>query len=256
MPKRRMTFINYPRKKTRRAVRRRPTRALGRLRFRRRRQFIPRTITPDSKMCRLRYCFTAEMNPSSGATANLIVRANDLLVPHSGTGSHQPMGFDQLMQLYERFCVVGSKINVAFVNQASSASNRNGYSIVGIALRNNTDQESVQDNTAAQTNEGILERNRTKWRYSGMQGAGAPITQVTHKFGTKRFFHLSTINSNAGSARDEGTCWGTASNSPTALAYYKLFCATFLDDVDGIWTVRVTVDYTAVFQGRKLLGQS
>ena len=196
------------------------------------------------------------MNPSSGATANMIVRANDILYPSSGAGAHQPMGTDQLFQLYERFCVVGSKINVAFVNHGSSAGNKNVYSIVGIGLRNNQTQESVQDNTATQSNEGILERNRTKWRYSGFQGGGAPITQVTHKFGAKRFFHLSSINSNAGNATDDGSLWGTSSYSPTALAYYKVFCATFLDSVDTGYTVRVTVDYTCVFQGRKLLGQS
>lgn len=260
MTKRTMNFVTPVRRTCARTtyVQRRPTRAIGlrRRRYRRRRLYIPRTITPDTKICKLRYCFTQTLEPSSGATKNVIVRANDLVAPSSGSGAHKPMGFDEIMMLYERFCVVGSKIHVAFVNNGSSATNKNIYSIVGIALRNNETQESVQDNTASQTNEGMLERNRIKWRYGGFNGGGAPITTVTSKFGAKKFFHLSTINSNAGNNRDEGTLWGTASSSPTTLAYYKLFCATFLDSVQGGWTVRVTVDYTAVFQGRKLLGQS
>ncbi len=259
MAKRPLVMVTPVRRtRARRTVARRPTRALGRLRFRRRRRrFIPRTITPDTKMVRLRYCFTTTMNPGSGATANLIVRANDLVSPSSGTGSHSPMGFDQLMMLYERFCVVGSKINVAFANTVPNNNDqKNGLSIVGIALRNNTDQESVQDNTASQTNEGILERNRTKWRYTGNQMNGAPFSQVTHKFGAKKFFHLKSINDNAGNMRDEGTLWGQINLSPSALAYYKIFAAPFIDTIDTSFTVRVTVDYTAVFQGRKLLGQS
>ncbi len=259
MPKRRMTFAYPSKKRARRANGRAPTRALGRLRFRRRRrQYIPRTITPDSKMCRLRYCFTAVMNPSSGATANLIVRANDLVDPSPGiSGSHQPMGYDQIMDLYERFCVVGSKINVAFANTVPNSSDRkNGLSIVGIALRNNTDQESVQDTTGGQSNEGLLERNRTKWRYTGNQMNGAPLTQVTHKFGAKKFFHLKSINDNAGNNRQDGTLWGRENLIPGALAYYKIFCAPFIDTVDTSFNIRVTVDYTAVFQGRKLLAQS
>ncbi len=259
MAKRPLVMVTPVRRtRARRAVvRRRPTRALGRLRFRRRRRmFIPRTITPDTKMCRLRYCYTTQVNPGSGATAMEHVKANDLYAPSSGTGSHQPMGFDQLMQLYERFCVVGSKINVAFcINQTdSAANNRPPTAIIGIALRNSNTDESVQDNTAIQTNEGLLERNRTVWKYMNAQANGGNVLTVSKKFGTKKFFHLKSINDNAGN--DHATLWGSASASPTTLAYFNVFAAPFFDDQDLSLTVRITVDYTAVFQGRKLLGQS
>ncbi len=248
MPKRRMSFMNAPRKKTRTVVRRRAP--VRRVRFRRRR-FIPRTITPDSKLIKLRYAFTTQMNPSSGGTAMLNVKANDLYQPSTGTGAHQPMGFDQIMQLYERFCVVGSKISVAFMTNQSERS-----AIVGIALRNSTTAESVQDNTAGQTNEGLLERNRTKWTYTAPQAQGASIARVSQKFGLKKFFHLRSINDNVGNARDEGSAWGLANASPTQLAFYNIFAAAFSDYHDIDLTVRVVVEYTAVFQGRKLLGQS
>ena len=67
-------------RKRRTAARRPMRRAVMRFRkrYRRRRQYIPRTITPDTKLCRLRYCFTQTMEPGSGATDNIIVRANDL----------------------------------------------------------------------------------------------------------------------------------------------------------------------------------
>ena len=94
-------------------VQRRPTRAIGlrRRRYRRRRQYIPRTITPDTKLCKLRYCFTQTMEPGSGATDNIIVRANDLYAPSTGAGAHQPMGFDQLMLLNRFLGIVVSKCN-------------------------------------------------------------------------------------------------------------------------------------------------
>ena len=234
-------------------ARRNFTRApVRRVRFRRRRRnFIPRTITPDSKMIKLRYAFTAQMNPSSGGTAMINVKANDLYAPSAGfDGAHKPLGFNQIMQLYERFCVVGSKINVAFqCNQTQSA-------IVGIALRNSTTAESVQDNTAGQTNEGLLERNRTKWTYASPVSQGAPIARVSQKFGLKKFFHLKSINDNIGNARDEGSAWGLVNASPTQLAYYNIFASAFSDYHDIDLTVRVVVEYTAIFQGRKLLGQS
>ncbi len=251
MPKRKM-FVPNSRRVRRRRARRAPTRALGRMRFRRRRQFIPRTITPDSKMVRLRYAETFQLNPGSGATAMAHIKCNDLYAPSTLSGAHQPLGFDQVMQLYERFCVVGSKISCAFqLNQDTSVTG-----IVGVAVRNTDTDESVQDTGAVQTNEGLLERNRTKWTYTGNTMNGAPIARVSQKFGTKKFFHVSTINSNAGNQRDEGTLWGTASASPTTLAYYNIFAAPFADSADISATVRIVVEYTAVFQGRVLLGQS
>lgn len=251
MPKRRFTSFR-PNNKRRRVATRRPFRmAVTRFR-RRRRQAIPRFITPDRKLIKLRYSYTTEINPSSGATGWTSVACNDLTAPSTGTGAHQPLGFDQIMQLYERYCVVGSKINVAF----TSGGETDYGSIVGIALRNSTTQESVQDNTATQANEGLLERNRTIWKYMSSNSGGAPIKQVTSKFGAKKFFQLSSINDNAGNNRDEGTLWGTASSSPTTKAYYNVFGSTMKDTQDITFSLRITVEYLALFSGRKLLGQS
>ena len=65
--------------------------------------------------------------------------------------------------------------------------------ILGIALRNTNTAESVQDNTASQTNEGLLERNRTRWKYVGSTPNGAPMKTITYKFSTKKFFHVKSI---------------------------------------------------------------
>lgn len=53
--------------------------------------------------------------PSSGAAAsNYFFSANGMFDPNiTGTG-HQPMGFDQMMSLYEQFTVVASHITVTF----------------------------------------------------------------------------------------------------------------------------------------------
>ena len=79
--------------------------------------------------------------------------------------------------------------NVAFMEQSTPTQNQG--TIVGIALRNSTTQESVQDNTASQPNEGLLERNRTVWKYMTNNQAGGTIKQVTSKFGAKKFFNRS-----------------------------------------------------------------
>lgn len=237
-------FIPNNRRITRR---RRPMARRGRV------MRIPRTITPDSKMIKLRYCLGATLNPGSGETSMLSIKANDLYAPGGGTGAHQPMGFDQIMSLYESFCVVGSKIHVAFIaNSATDAS------VVGIATRNSTEVESVQDNTGTATNEGVLERNHTVWKYMGATDNGASPAQVRSKFSTKKFFSVPSINSQPNNAfsNTNMSLWGSATASPTILGFYNIFCAPFSDTVDTSFRIRVTIEYAAVFKGRKLLGQS
>jgi len=70
-------------------------------------------VFPASITKRLRYSTSFTGSTTSGAiTSTQIFRANDLFDPDfSGTG-HQPMGFDQLMQWYNHFCVVWAKITI------------------------------------------------------------------------------------------------------------------------------------------------
>jgi hypothetical protein len=106
-----------------------------------RRTRIPRYITPDQKLVKLRYCFTKTHDPGSGGTSWISVCANDLLDPQLNQG-HSPMGFDQCMALYDRFCVVGSKIT-AVIQGVGQANHAHLY-INGIALRPTTTLETAQ----------------------------------------------------------------------------------------------------------------
>lgn len=81
--------------------------------------FMP--VFPSSITKRLRYSTSFGMSTASGAvTSTYMFRANDLFDPDfTGTG-HQPMGFDQLMQWYNHFCVVWAKITCVFKNTTAS----------------------------------------------------------------------------------------------------------------------------------------
>lgn len=70
-------------------------------------------VFPASITKRLRYSTSFTASTTSGAiSAVQVFRANDLFDPDfTGTG-HQPMGFDQLMQWYNHFCVVWAKITI------------------------------------------------------------------------------------------------------------------------------------------------
>lgn len=65
---------------------------------------------------------------SAGSAGNYFFSANGMFDPNiTGTG-HQPMGFDQMMLMYEQFTVVSSKISVLAIN-ASAASILNSAAV-------------------------------------------------------------------------------------------------------------------------------
>lgn len=75
-------------------------------------------IMPDTYSTKMVYCFRGTLNSTSGAIAKRIFRGNSLYDPDlTGTGT-QPMGFDQLMTLYEHYRVMGSEIVVRCTNGA------------------------------------------------------------------------------------------------------------------------------------------
>jgi len=79
-------------------------------------------LTPKRTTKRLRYSDGSyTLTATSGAPATYVFAANDCFDPNvTGTG-HQPMGFDQMMQLYNHFCVVSAKLIVTYRNlQAGS----------------------------------------------------------------------------------------------------------------------------------------
>jgi hypothetical protein len=77
-------------------------------------------VFPASIVKRLRYSTSFALTSTSGAVASWVFRANDLFDPDlTGTG-HQPMGFDQLMNWYNHFCVVESRIVCTFRNTTAN----------------------------------------------------------------------------------------------------------------------------------------
>jgi len=69
---------------------------------------------PSSVVRRLRYSDSITLNSASGVVSSYVLRANDLFDPDfTGTG-HQPMGFDQLMLVYNHFCVIKARLICVF----------------------------------------------------------------------------------------------------------------------------------------------
>lgn len=82
---------------------------------------------------------------TAGAVKNYFFTANGLFDPNvTGTG-HQPMGFDQMMLMYEQYTVVASKISATIVNVTGSGSLRCGIYLTPDAT-NLTDPIQIMEN--------------------------------------------------------------------------------------------------------------
>ncbi len=69
---------------------------------------------PDSMRVKLRYSDKIEFN--TVGLANFIFRMNSLFDPQFSIGGHQPMAFDQLSALYDKYFVYGCSMKATWLN--------------------------------------------------------------------------------------------------------------------------------------------
>lgn len=67
---------------------------------------------PSSTKVNLRYGQPIAINNTLGSMGHWVFRANGMFDPDFSGSGHQPRGYDQLMQMYEHYQVIGAKITV------------------------------------------------------------------------------------------------------------------------------------------------
>lgn len=83
----------------------------------------------DKYRCNLRYCQTGSIDPSNTNFAFHTFCVNSLYDPDTTGGGHQPMGFDQLAAIYNRYLVTGAKLSCTFESRTATT---NQTAIVGV----------------------------------------------------------------------------------------------------------------------------
>ena len=104
---------------------------------------------------------------SAGGAANFAssykFNLNSLYDPNESGLGHQPMGFDELMSIYEKYTVVGAKITVCFLGDTTVPS------VVGLRL--------IDGNTAATADKKkAIENGDSRWSY--MSTANGETTEL------------------------------------------------------------------------------
>lgn len=184
----------------------------------------------------MKYQETMLQDPGVGPAVHVrVFRANDLYDPDVTVTGHQPRGFDEIMPLYDHFCVVGSKISVNF--QPATATNLPW--ICGIALLDNT--------TLLTTPTNYMESRNVVWK---TMNANANGVTVSKSFSAKKFFnkpHPLSVDS----------LRGNNGASPTEGAYYHVFVAGIGVGTDAGQTQNsAMLSYSAIFTEPKNPGIS
>lgn len=73
------------------------------------------TVVPDRYFVRLKYVDYFNLG-SAVSYVGYVFRGNSLFDPDYTATGHQPMGYDQLTQLYSNYIVFGSRITIKFMN--------------------------------------------------------------------------------------------------------------------------------------------
>jgi len=212
-----------------------------------------------SMVSTLRYTERIEFSPSGITTQAYTFRANDLRDPNSTGVGGQPLGFDQLMELYNNFTVTDSKIMINWMYEGYDGPSTTG----GVPATYIQGKAEIDDCPAVSPvicgvmrsadgyGSGVdvmrqMERDRTSWTVMTPQ-TGAKVT--TAKAQLSDFFGKQDLVAAEGYS-------GTASASPDNEAVYHVFCARGSNDypADTVKVVAfVTLEYRATFTEPKPL---
>lgn len=174
----------------------------------------------------------------SGSAGVYVFSANGLYDPNiTGTG-HQPIGFDQCMQFYDHYTVIGAKMRVVFSNSVDSSNDQ----YIGIALS--------ASSTALTDVREYIENGRCRWSVLGKNAGGdATIKSLTHQVGIARFTGKKSILM-------EDDYRGNVSANPATQVYFHIFGGGFGSSDPSAMSMMVQIDYITVLTEPKILSLS
>lgn len=210
-------------------------------RFTRKRKAIPKSLAllPRRHLARMKYVETFVLDPIAIGIADVVFRANDLYDPYYALGGHQPLGFDQMMQLYKRFFVLGCKATVKFASKDETS--LSSTCIVG--LMQSSDPTLLTNVTT------VIEQPKSRWSYVQL---GDTVKNLSLKYSTKKAQGVTNI-------LDNSELSGTITSSPLTANtdFIHVFAATppGLADSSPV-TACLVIEYIAIFVDPIQLNQS
>lgn len=180
---------------------------------------------------------------SASGTANFAssykMNLNSLYDPNETGAGHQPMGFDELMNIYEKYTVVGAKITVCYIGDTTVPS------VCGLRLVDGNESSIVDKKKA-------IENGDSSWSYMTTANGGNNRLILKKNVNIKKFFGLASLVGN-----ENYTKTASAEPQPDDTCVAELWVAPIAAaDSHGRTLVDITIEYACVFTEPKDLGLS
>lgn len=198
---------------------------------------LNRSVFGDKKLFKTRYVETqVSIDPGlAGFPASVVYNVMSLYDPNfSGTG-HQPIGFDQIMPLYQHYTVIGVRARVTLTNMDTS------YAQTCIL--------HIQPGGSPITNiPEIIENGRNRYVVLPPLGTGGSTKTMTMNFSARKFFGRKVLS--------DDIFRGTATTSPPEGAYLHVTVAP--QNANDTTAVRATIhlEFISILTEPKVLASS
>lgn len=216
---------------------------------------------PQSMKTTLRYTERIEFTPASTSVQQFRFMGNGVYDPNvTGTG-HQPRGFDQFMEVYQKFTVVASQCTVQYMYEGydgpslkaaagnltqNRSSTDNVPALTPIACGLHKGMEALSAGTYSQQ----MEKDRTQWGY--ITGSGGEVCTLIGKGSTKEMFGKHYAIGAEGYT-------GDASSDPDQAWFWECWAGRVSDDYpqEQVKVIgNVILQYDVVFTEPKTLSES
>lgn len=232
-----------PRKKSTAVTRRRSKR---RPRRRAVRRPLPLGGFAPSMLVRLKYVETFSLDPSGTISLSQVFRANSLFDPNFTGAGHQPSNFDRLSAIYDRYTVLGAKIQVYPVALGVTAAST--PPVVALHL-----SEAGDDLNSAYTAGGlsnVLEQPRLSRSVSYIGNPALIQKPLMNTFSAKKFFSTPNVVGTTPYSADVG-------GNPAEGAFFEFIAMSPNDSSDpASYTFRAEIEYIALMTEPKLTDAS
>lgn len=176
------------------------------------------------------------LDPSAGGIADShVFSANGCYDPDVTSTGHQPMGFDQLMPIYDHYTVIGAKIQAEFHNTDSLRATN-----IFVAVRD--------DGTASVNPLEIVENGYVDRKLIGPAGAN-DTGVVKQQVDIAKFLGRSD-------ALADNQLKGSSSANPNEGVYFLVGAIPLTTGDPGVVDCQVIIEYDVIFHERKMLGTS
>lgn len=164
------------------------------------------------------------LDPIAISAATVVFSANGLFQPNITTSDHQPLGFDQMMALYNNYTVLSATCRVHF-----ASSDANYPVMAGIRLSNSS--------TALTDRARIIEQGDVSYTM---------LTPNNEKAYLKKYVDIGKWSGRK-DVTSEDDYRGSSSANPSDQVYFHVFMAGAEDNNPGVTKAFVVIDYKVMF---------